>query len=67
MSNTSNILDNQVLGSNGAPDTPTINYAYKAEKYHYKIQARLLQMQKENKAVPVGYEQYLQPFKPLTE
>lgn len=39
-------------------------YLYKAKKYHYKCQAKLKQMMREGKAIPTGYEQYLQPFSP---
>ena len=35
---------------------------YKAMKYHYKIQSKLHQMQKEGKDVPPGYDVYLRPF-----
>ena len=35
---------------------------YKAMKYHYKIQSKLHEMQKQGRAIPNGYHTYLKPF-----
>ncbi len=37
-------------------------YRHKARKYHFKTQQKLKQMINNGLSVPVGYEQYLQPF-----
>jgi hypothetical protein len=37
---------------------------YKAKKYHYKCQAKLKEMMAQGKSCPVGYEKYLEPFRP---
>lgn len=48
-------------GGNGDDDE---NYfRQKAEKYHYKIQQKLNQRMARGAKCPVGYEQYLQPFR----
>ena len=38
-------------------------YLYKAKKYHHKIKQKLLEMKKNGKQLPSGYEQYLNDFK----
>lgn len=35
---------------------------YKAMKYHYKIQSKLHEMQKQGRPIPNGYHMYLKPF-----
>lgn len=40
-------------------------YLYKAKKYHYKIQKKLLSMKKKGKEIPDEYKQYLQDFNML--
>jgi hypothetical protein len=53
--------NNNTFVRGGAPNTEA-HYKYKAEKYHYKIQQKLKEMQAKGKSIPEGYERYLQPF-----
>jgi len=47
-------------GAVGEMDDNTLRY--KAMKYHYKIQSKLHEMQKQGRSVPAGYHAYLKPF-----
>lgn len=37
-------------------------YLRKAQKYHYKIQKKLMDMRARGEQIPSGYERYMSPF-----
>ena len=45
-----------------ASDMDESTLRYKAMKYHYKIQSKLHEMQKQGRPIPNGYQMYLKPF-----
>jgi len=45
-----------------ATDMDESTLRYKAMKYHYKIQSKLHEMQKQGRPIPNGYQMYLKPF-----